>query len=69
MAINRPTFDYNNKPVRAAGVIFYYEDPLTNNKKMLLQYAEKLKDNIKVEKYYNKRHPKCPLVEVKKISK
>ena len=48
MEMNRPTFyTSSNKPIRAGGVIFYYQDPLTNNIKMLLQYTEKIKDNIK----------------------
>jgi hypothetical protein len=45
--MNRPTFYINNKPIRAGGVIFYYQDELTKNIKILMQYTERTTDNIK----------------------
>ncbi len=53
----RPTFYYNNpannsnNKIRAGGVIFYYQDSLTKNIKMLMQYTEKIKDNVKRNLY------------------
>jgi hypothetical protein len=48
---NRPTFYYskNNSKnkIRAGGILFYYQDSLTKNIKILIQYTEKTKDNIK----------------------
>jgi len=44
---NRPTFYINDKPIRAGGVIFYYQDELTKNIKILVQYTERTVDNIK----------------------
>ncbi len=47
MSNNRPTFYTNNYPIRAGGVIFYHQDELTKNIKILLQYTERTTDNIK----------------------
>ncbi len=44
---NRPTFYINDKPIRAGGVLFYYQDELTKNTKILVQYTERTVDNIK----------------------
>ncbi len=43
----RPTFYINNSPIRAGGVIFYYQDEITKNIKILLQYTERTIDNTK----------------------
>ena len=49
--MNRPTFYTNNKPIRAGGVIFYYQDELTKNIKILMQYTERTIDNVKKHLY------------------
>lgn len=44
---NRPTFYTNDtKPIRAGGIIFYDQDPLTKQIKLLMQYTKKNDRNI-----------------------
>jgi hypothetical protein len=45
--MNRPTFYINDNPIRAGGVIFYYQDELTKNIKLLLQYTERTRNYVK----------------------
>ncbi len=47
----RPTFYMNHKPIRAGGVIFYYQDALTKSIKILVQYTDRLVNNIKRNLY------------------
>ena len=49
--MNRPTFYINKSPIRAGGVIFYYQDELTKNIKILMQYTERTIDNVKKNLY------------------